>query len=76
MKKTVLSLLTAAFALSTSASCFKKDIRTEANLKTYVLVHGAWQAPYVWETVQADLVSKGRPLALPIPTASSFRVVA
>lgn len=27
--------------------------------QTYVLVHGAWQAPYVWEAVRNDLVEKG-----------------
>lgn len=27
---------------------------------TYVLVHGAWQAPYVWDTVSAALLAKGR----------------
>jgi pimeloyl-ACP methyl ester carboxylesterase len=26
---------------------------------TYVLVHGAWQAPYAWEGVRNDLVNKG-----------------
>lgn len=26
---------------------------------TYVLVHGAWQAPYVWNTVRTDLENKG-----------------
>ena len=27
---------------------------------TYVLVHGAWQAPYVWKTVKSQLESKGQ----------------
>lgn len=26
---------------------------------TYVLVHGAWQAPYVWDSVQAELSGSG-----------------
>lgn len=26
---------------------------------TYVLVHGAWQAPYVWDAVKTNLISKG-----------------
>ena len=26
---------------------------------TYVLVHGAWQASYVWDAVRADLTAKG-----------------
>jgi pimeloyl-ACP methyl ester carboxylesterase len=27
--------------------------------RTYVLVHGAWQAPYVWDAVRTDLEDKG-----------------
>lgn len=27
--------------------------------QTYVLVHGAWQAPYVWDAVRTHLVNKG-----------------
>ena len=27
--------------------------------QTYVLVHGAWQAPYVWDTVRDNLLAKG-----------------
>ena len=29
------------------------------NSQTYVLVHGAWQAPYVWNTVSEDLTRQG-----------------
>ncbi|HEY1120491.1 MAG TPA: alpha/beta fold hydrolase [Haloferula sp.] len=29
------------------------------NPQTYVLVHGAWQAPYVWNTVSEDLILQG-----------------
>lgn len=59
MKKTVLSLLSAAFAVSAIASCSTDDENVIANPSTYVLVHGAWQAPYVWEAVKSDLTSKG-----------------
>ena len=54
-------LLSAAFALSTFSSCAKKNENPVANAKsnTYVLVHGAWQAPYVWDAVRSDLVKKG-----------------
>lgn len=48
MKTLVLSLLAAAASLS-----------GVAKTRTYVLVHGAWQAPYVWDAVRADLVRKG-----------------
>ncbi|MCF0039724.1 alpha/beta fold hydrolase [Dyadobacter fanqingshengii] len=59
MKKTVLSLLSAAFAVSAIASCSTDDDNVIANPNTYVLVHGAWQAPYVWDAVKSDLTSKG-----------------
>lgn len=57
MKKTVSTLLTAAFATTTLLSCAKDD--TKQNTDTYVLVHGAWQAPYVWDEVRDDLTGKG-----------------
>lgn len=57
MKKTVSTLLTAAFAATTLLSCAKDDKAPEQN--TYVLVHGAWQAPYVWDAVKDDLTQKG-----------------
>lgn len=57
-------LLLAAFALLVYSSC-NKD---EENPDTYVLVHGAWQAPYVWDAVSADLISKGnKVIAVQLP---------
>lgn len=56
MKKTVSTLLSAAIAITSLASENPTD---ESKSQTYVLVHGAWQAPYVWDAVKADLVSKG-----------------
>jgi pimeloyl-ACP methyl ester carboxylesterase len=58
MKKTVLSLLSAAFAVSAMASCSTDDENGIANPGTYVLVHGAWQASYVWDAVKSGLTSK------------------
>lgn len=49
MKEIISSLLLAATAITSSPSV--------AN--TYVLVHGSWQAPYVWDAVKAGLISKG-----------------
>jgi pimeloyl-ACP methyl ester carboxylesterase len=59
MKKTIVSLLLAAAAIAIATGCNngEKDPITPAI--TYVLVHGAWQAPYVWDSVQADLVKNG-----------------
>jgi pimeloyl-ACP methyl ester carboxylesterase len=59
MKKTVLSLLSAAFAVSAIASCSNDDENVIVNPNTYVLVHGAWQAPYVWDAVRSDLTNRG-----------------
>src|SRR5438045_8597130 len=38
------------------AGCSKEDHRIPVN--TFVLVHGAWQGPYVWNDVKALLESK------------------
>ncbi|QIP13855.1 alpha/beta fold hydrolase [Spirosoma aureum] len=59
MKTTVSLLLSTAVALSALASCAKKDEVPAATSQTYVLVHGAWQAPYVWNAVRSDLIKKG-----------------
>ncbi|WP_343637154.1 alpha/beta fold hydrolase [Fluviicola sp.] len=32
---------------------------TKTTTNTYVLVHGAWQAPYVWDAVRTDLENRG-----------------
>ncbi len=53
------TLLTAAIAISSLASCKKNDDNPDTNHQTYVLVHGAWQAPYVWDAVRTELTSKG-----------------
>lgn len=59
MKKTVSSLLSAALALSAFAAPSKDEENSIVKPQTYVLVHGSWQAPYVWDVVKADLVNKG-----------------
>lgn len=52
MKKTIFTLLSAAIAISVfSNESTKKN--------TYVLVHGAWQAPYVWDAVRNELTKAG-----------------
>lgn len=59
MKSTVLSLLIAVFATFSCSSYAKNEEDILATTNTYVLVHGAWQAPYVWDAVRSDLVKKG-----------------
>jgi pimeloyl-ACP methyl ester carboxylesterase len=59
MKKVIMSLLSAALTISGFSSCAKNDEALNAKSNTYVLVHGAWQAPYVWDAVRTNLVNKG-----------------
>jgi len=41
------------------SSCSKSDDGPASTPQNYVLVHGAWQAPYVWDAVKASLEQKG-----------------
>jgi pimeloyl-ACP methyl ester carboxylesterase len=59
MKKTISSLMAIALTISLLASNIKNDMSANPNLQTYVLVHGAWQAPYVWDAVRAELLKGG-----------------
>lgn len=59
MEKTVALLLLTAAALSITAGCISNRKEPVAAPQTYVLVHGAWQAPYVWDSVKADLSKSG-----------------
>lgn len=52
-------MLSAVAALSTFSSCANTDELPQPEPQTYVLVHGAWQAPYVWDAVRTDLTNKG-----------------
>lgn len=58
MKKLkLIQLLVVAFVFILS-SCSNDDKQPE-NPKNYVLVHGAWQAPFVWQTVKTNLEKQG-----------------
>ena len=59
MSTSIFSLLILAFAFSAFASGANDQKDSNADQITYVLVHGAWQAPYVWDAVRADLIKKG-----------------
>jgi pimeloyl-ACP methyl ester carboxylesterase len=56
MKAFVSVSLIAAFLFGICAACSKPD-----NLpsKTYVIVHGAWQSPAIWDDVKKQLEAKG-----------------
>lgn len=49
----------AILAVVLFAACSKKDTGGTFVPKNYVLVHGAWQAPYVWDSVKSLLSSEG-----------------
>ncbi|UOE49097.1 alpha/beta fold hydrolase [Mucilaginibacter sp. SMC90] len=59
MKKVILILLAVATATIMFSSCSKKNDEVKPAAKNYVLVHGAWQAPYVWDAVKAKLINEG-----------------
>ncbi|MET0466291.1 MAG: alpha/beta fold hydrolase [Chitinophagaceae bacterium] len=58
MRSIIVSLLAAA-TLSSTAGCNNEEDEPPTVPQTYVLVHGAWQAPYVWDSVKADLSAEG-----------------
>jgi len=57
LKNGIASVLSILLVLFTLSSCSEDD-ESETS-QTYVLVHGAWQASYVWDAVRDDLVNKG-----------------
>lgn len=59
MKKYILLLLSVATATLMFSSCSKKNDEVKPFAKSYILVHGAWQAPYVWDAVKAKLINEG-----------------
>lgn len=58
MKKIITTLLSVATAIISLSSCSKKNEDLKP-AKNYVLVHGAWQAPYVWDAVKTNLINAG-----------------
>ncbi|WP_461093073.1 alpha/beta fold hydrolase [Spirosoma gilvum] len=59
MKTIIVSMLLLVSLFFTLSSCSKNDAVTPAP-KTFVLVHGAWQAPYAWQSVKDQLVQQGQ----------------
>lgn len=58
MKKLILNFLLIAAMFLGLSSCHHKDDFPPRN--TFVLVHGAWQAAYVWDAVKAQLEKAGQ----------------
>src|SRR5277367_2905473 len=45
-------------------SCAKKGSFPSIPQSTFVLVHGAWQAPWVWDQVKSNLEKAGQKVAV------------
>jgi pimeloyl-ACP methyl ester carboxylesterase len=58
MKKTILSMLLTGLVIFSMTGCSRNNDGPSADSKTFVLVHGAWQAAYVWEAVKEQLEAK------------------
>ena len=59
MKNFLAILLFVASATFVFSYCSKKSNAVKPVAKNYVLVHGAWQAPYVWDSVKTLLLNEG-----------------
>lgn len=59
MKKIIIILLSVTTAIPVFSSCSKNNDEAKPASKNYVLVHGAWQAPYVWDSVKTTLIKEG-----------------
>lgn len=59
MKKILFILLSVVTITIMFSSCSKSNDELKPVSKNYVLVHGAWQAPYVWDAVKNILISEG-----------------
>lgn len=57
MKNTAVLLVLSAITINTLTSCNTGE--KPAAVQTYVLVHGAWQAPFAWDSVKAYLSING-----------------
>lgn len=59
MKKVILPALLAVLLTIGLFSCNKDNNHNPQTGKTYIIVPGAWQAPYAWVSVQAQLEQSG-----------------
>ncbi|WP_454801285.1 alpha/beta fold hydrolase [Mucilaginibacter phyllosphaerae] len=61
MKKSLAAVFLAAILLLTFSGCSKDDdVNSPVDVKTFVIVHGAWSAPYAWESVKSKLEAQGQ----------------
>lgn len=65
MKKSLAAALYAAILLLTFTGCSKDDDDVPAvDSKTFVIVHGAWSAPYAWASVKSSLEAQGQKVVI------------
>ena len=57
MKKLLTMILVALTTITLTAGC--SDNGPVLPVKTFVLVHGGWQAPFVWEAVKLAVSETG-----------------
>ena len=61
--KTISKLFLVLFSTASTASCSNNDNDAEKK-SPVILVHGAWQASYVWDQTKADLTAAGYNVAV------------
>jgi pimeloyl-ACP methyl ester carboxylesterase len=67
MKQNLLKVLALSLVFSTAVACSNAD-NPKRNGKTFILVHGAWQASFVWDNVKEQLEKQGhRVIAVELP---------
>jgi len=68
MKQNFLKVLALSLVVTTALACSHDDGSTKRNGKTFILVHGAWQASFVWKNVKEQLEQQGhRVIAVELP---------
>ncbi len=68
IKQNFLKVLALSLIVTTAVACSSNDDTTKRNPKTFILVHGAWQASFVWNDVKEQLEEQGhRVVAVELP---------
>ncbi|HTE24980.1 alpha/beta fold hydrolase [Flavitalea sp.] len=60
MKKIISKTLLILLTVFSFASCRHEGVYYPDISKTFVLVHGSWQAPWVWNKVESQLIKAGQ----------------
>ena len=64
LKKTIIGFVSILFMVTGIMSCKSDDDSSGAKTKTFVLVHGAWQAAFVWKDVKEQLEKMGHQVVI------------